>query len=192
MCPDHAYSSSSVNFYDGVGFHFFKNREAPEKPAEVFAVKRAQPTERRVRQKVGSRGEHPRSALGDDEREESVDLESGTELVGPGVFDKKLCKEGSETKDTAQPKAVPDDRRDGDEPGHEQSTNRLESRDEYTDGGRTRPTVAVSNSSEQLVMGWSELLMVDVVLAYFRYYAHKRKGYAGRTFNHRSQVCCSS
>lgn len=65
---------------------------------------------------------------------------------------------------------------------------------DHSDGGRTSPTVLSSSSpstpSDRLseLVGWSELLMVDVVLAYFRYYAHRRKGYVGRTFCHRSQV----
>lgn len=39
------------------------------------------------------------------------------------------------------------------------------------------------------ILGWSELLIVDIILGYFRYYAHKRRGYVGRTFNHHNQVC---
>lgn len=63
----------------------------------------------------------------------------------------------------------------------------------HGDGGKTSPVAALSppstpsDRSPELV-GWSELLMVDLVLAYFRYYARRRKGYAGRTFCHRSQV----
>lgn len=50
-----------------------------------------------------------------------------------------------------------------------------------------------SSGCEQLV-AWSELLMVDLVLAYFRYYASSSDGYPGRTFDHRTQVngLCSS
>lgn len=45
-----------------------------------------------------------------------------------------------------------------------------------------------SSSSNRDLVRWSDLLMVDVVLGYFRYFAHKRKDYIGRTFNHRTQV----
>ncbi|CAM9765899.1 unnamed protein product, partial [Scytosiphon promiscuus] len=44
------------------------------------------------------------------------------------------------------------------------------------------------SSSEKQLVGWSELLMVDIVLAYFRYYAKKKTGYNGMTFSHRTQV----
>lgn len=50
----------------------------------------------------------------------------------------------------------------------------------------------LSSSCEQLI-GWSELLMIDLIQAYFRYYAHSKGDYTGRTFNHRNQVsalCC--
>lgn len=65
--------------------------------------------------------------------------------------------------------------------------------DDQSDGGRKSPTVSSSSANsphDRLsgLVGWSELLMVDVVLAYFRYYARRRKGYVGRTFSHRSQV----
>lgn len=78
------------------------------------------------------------------------------------------------------------------EPGAENKAT-SESGDDHSDCGETSPTAASppssmsSHRSPELV-GWSELLMIDLVLAYFRYYAHRRTGYEGRTFCHRSQV----
>ncbi len=125
-----------------MAYHFFKNREAPEKPAEVFAAKRAQPSERRVRTKINSRGEYVKAVLVDEEKEGSVDLESKTELGCSGVSDEMLSKEGSaETKKAVQTKVRADNARDGDGPGRGENTQ------------RTRPIGGVPNSSEQPVMG---------------------------------------
>ena len=174
-----------------MGYHFFKNREAPEKPADVFAAKRDNLSERSVRRKTDSPGDHPRSVSGDEEKEEPTDWESEAELADPGGVNEILPPEGSaKLKEAIQTKAGVDDGCGGDAPGHEKE-DMPEYRKERSNGGSARPTGAVSTSGEQQLMCWSELLTIDVVLGYFRYYAHKGKGYAGRTFNHRCQVCCS-
>ncbi|CAM9302126.1 unnamed protein product [Ectocarpus sp. 12 AP-2014] len=54
-------------------------------------------------------------------------------------------------------------------------------------GDATSSPPASSTRCRQ-ILGWSDLLIVDVILGYFRYYAHERRGYVGRTFNHHSQV----
>ncbi|CAN0257083.1 unnamed protein product [Ectocarpus fasciculatus] len=54
--------------------------------------------------------------------------------------------------------------------------------------GNAASLLSVSSSSCRQILGWSELLIVDIIQGYFRYYAHKRRGYVGRSFNHHNQV----
>ncbi|CAM9818043.1 unnamed protein product [Ectocarpus sp. 6 AP-2014] len=69
------------------------------------------------------------------------------------------------------------------------STNRRSSAAEDGDcHGDASSLPPASSTRCRQVLGWSDLLIVDIILGYFRYYAHKRRGYVGRTFNHHSQV----
>lgn len=81
-----------------------------------------------------------------------------------------------------------------DEPGDGTEDDMPNNGDDHGDGGKTSPAASPTSPSSPPrdrsteLVGWSDLLMIDLVLAYFRYYAHRRKDYEGRTFCHRSQV----
>ena len=80
------------------------------------------------------------------------------------------------------------DRREPEMPAEVFAANRLNPSERNV---RQKLSSSPGRTGSELV-GWSELLMIDLVLAYFRYYAGRRTDYEGRTFCHHSQVRTSA
>eukprot|EP00752_Nemacystus_decipiens_P001756 g1698.t1 len=209
----HGYRGSRAGkFHDGIDYRFFSNRDAPEMPLQVFLAKRAHVMlERNVRQKHTSRTRDTdptgmQGNQGEEGNAEDTDGEFEEESVGPQVLDGTKTPgqgSGSRSKAVLAPvegvgvkSSVPAPRADEGGSGSDEPDDGDDATSKNGDynrrGCKTSPTVSSpsptpSHQSPELV-GWSELLMIDLVLGYFRYYAHRRTGYEGRTFCHRSQV----
>ena len=160
-----------------------------------------------------------RGDQGEEGEAENIDWESGAEWIAPKVHDKtttpgqqsepfpKAATAPAEGKGadstvpltTIETAAQTIDGGDGGGSGGVDGRNNVipESGDGHNDDEKTSPTAVslpspTSTHRSSELIGWSELLMIDLVLAYFRYYARRRTGYDGRTFCHRSQVRASA